>query len=420
VQLAPSPVRTSGYSVMLWLLGPLHSLTAVVAVQHLMGLAIGVIGYALLRRAGLPGWGATAAMAPVLLSAYAVQLEHFIMSDTLFALLIMIAMALVLWWPVPPVWACALAGLLLAAAGLARSEGIPLLVVFLAFLVIRSIGWGTALRVLVMSAAFVIPVAGYAAWYDQAFGTFALTSSSGAFLYGGAATFADCGKFKPPPPEAQLCLNVPVNERKWSDYYIWHGPLSKFPGGPFGPRADRLGKSFALQAIRAQPLDYARTVGTYLWKDFLPPPSLHSRDLTEHNRARHLNEFMFPAGASKQAPPPTVRIFSQYDPSGPGARAVQPYAGWIRSYQRYIIVPGPLVAAIVLAGLGGLIVAWRRFGGPALLPWLVGACLLLAPAVIAESYPRYLVGDIPPLCLAAALGVQQIAAAVRRSRARPD
>ena len=51
-----------------------------------------------------------------------------------------------------------------------------------------------------MSAAFATPVAVYAAWYDQAHGTFELTSSTGAFLYGGVATFADCAKIKPPPP----------------------------------------------------------------------------------------------------------------------------------------------------------------------------------------------------------------------------
>ena len=71
----------------------------------------------------------------------------------------------------------------------------------------------------------------------------------------------------------------------------------------------------------------------------------------------------------------------------------------------------------MLAGLGGLIVAWRRFGGPALLPWLVGLCLLVTPAVIVESYPRYLVSDIPPLCVAAAIGIQQIAGAAKRFRA---
>ncbi|MBO0815602.1 MAG: hypothetical protein J2P30_10755, partial [Actinobacteria bacterium] len=78
----------------------------------------------------------------------------------------------------------------------------------------------------------------------------------------------------------------------------------------------------------------------------------------------------------------------------------------------------PLLGAIVLAGLGGVIVSWRRFGGTALLPWLVGLCLLVTPALIVASVPRYIVGAIPPLCVAAAIGVQQIAGAAKGFRAR--
>lgn len=416
VHLAPGTVRPAGYSVMLWLLEPFHSLTAVVGVQHLMGLGIAVVGYAVLTRVGLPGWGATLAMVPVLLSAYAVQLEHFVMSDTLFAALVMIAVALMMWSPVPPVWACALTGLLLAAAGLTRSEGTPLLIVFLIVLGIRFAGRRTVISVIAMCAAFAIPVAGYAAWYDSVHGTFELTSSTGAFLYGGVATFADCAKIKPPATERRLCLNVPVSERLWPDYYIWGGPLRNVPGGQFGTRADSLGRDFALRAIRAQPLDYLQTVARSFGENFLPPPSTSAANATERNRALHLKEYMFPAAPPKLPSPQAARELSRYDPGAPGLRVVQPYAGWVRAYQRYIVVPGPLLGAIVLAGLGGLIVAWRRFGGPALLPWLTGLCLLVVPAAIAEDYPRYLVGDIPALCIAAAIGIQQMAAAAKRFR----
>jgi hypothetical protein len=417
VHLAPGAVRPSGYSIMLWLLEPFHSLTAVMAVQHLIGLGIAAVGYAVLRRAGLPGWGAALAMAPVLLSAYAVQLEHFVMSDTLFTALVMIAIALMMWWPDPPVWACALTGLLLAAAGLTRSEGAALLIVFLIFLGTRFRDRRTVVGAMAMCAAFAIPVAGYAAWYDSVHGKFELSSSTGAFMYAGVATFADCAKFSPPAAERRLCLNVPVSERKWPDYYIWAGPLPNVPGGSFGQRADSLGKGFALRAIRAQPLDYLRTVAGSFVEDFLPPPSASARSATERNRALHLNEYMFPAAPPKPPSPHAAGEFSRYDPAAPGLRVVQPSMGWVRAYQRYIVVLGPLLGLIVLLGLGGVIVAWRRWGGPALLPWLVGLCLLAAPAAIAESYPRYLVGDIPPLCVAAALGVQQTAVAVKRFRA---
>lgn len=418
VHLSPGVVRPSGYSIMLWLLEPVHSLLAVVGIQHLMGLGIAVLGYALLRRAGLPDWGATLAMVPVLLSAYAIQLEHFLLSDTLCAFVVMIAVALMMWWPDPPVWTCALTGLLLAAAALIRSEGTPLLIVFLIFLVTRFAGWRTLANVAVLCAAFAIPVAGYAAWYDSVHGTFELTSSTGAFLYGGIATFADCAKIKPPASERRLCVNTPLSERVRPIDYIWRGALRTIPGGPFGKRADKLGRDFALRAIRTQPLDYLRAAGRSFWEGFLPPPSIHADTEVARAWAFFQNEYMFPAAPPPLPVPHAAREFSTYDPAGPGLRIVQPYAGWIRAYQRYIFVPGPLLGAIVLAGLGGVIVSWRRFGGTALLPWLVGICLLAVPAAIVASTPRYVVGAIPPLCVAAAIGVQQIAGAAQRFRAR--
>ncbi len=138
----------------------LHSLAAVIVIQHLMGLAIGMLGYALLRRRGLPGWGAALAMAPVLLSAYAIQLEHFLLSDTLFALLVMMALVAMMWWQDPPLWACALAGLLLAAAAIVRTQGTPLLIGFAVCMLIRFAGWRTLASVAVLCVACACPLAG--------------------------------------------------------------------------------------------------------------------------------------------------------------------------------------------------------------------------------------------------------------------
>jgi hypothetical protein len=417
VRMAPGLVRPSGYSAMLWLLEPFHSLALVLGVQHAMGLGIGVAGYALLRRVGLPGWGATLAMVPVLLSAYAIQIEHFLVSDTLFAFLVMIAVAAMMWWRDPPVWACGLAGLLLAAATLVRSQGLPLLIVFLACLFIKFTGWRTIAGALVMCAASAIPLAGYAAWFDSAHGTFRLTASDGAYLYSGVTTFADCAKINPPPQERRLCLNVPVSEREWPGFYIWSStsPLHAVPGGAFGKRADSLGTSFALRAIRAQPLDYLRLAGRSFWQSFLLEPSTHTGPIMQRVWAASQNGYMFPAAPRKlPTAPNAVRDFSRYDRSGPGMRVVQPYASWVFADQRYIVVSGPLLGVIVLVGLGGLIVAWRRVGGPALLPWLTGLVLLVTPAVIVEFDPRYVVCTIPPLCVAAAIGAAQIAGLAKR------
>ncbi len=419
LRMEPGLIRPTGYSAMLWLLRPVHSLAAVIAVQHAMGLGIGIAAYALLRRLGLPGWGATLAAAPVLLSAYAIQIEHFLLSDTLFAFLLMTAVAAMMWWPDPPVWVCALAGLLLAAAALVRTQGIPLLVVFLGYLIIRFAGWRTLAGALVMCAVFALPVAGYAAWFDSVHGTFQVTGSDGAYLYSRVTTFADCAKIKPPPAERRLCLKVPVSERSLPTFYLWSAtaPLNTVPGGQFGKLAGSLGTNFALRAIRAQPLDYLRTVGYYFWESFLLHSGSHPSVTLPWQAANTQMDYEFPAASPLPPPSYADPYFYAYDRAGPNQPVVQPYAGWVLSYQRYVVVAGPLLGVIMLVGLGGLIVAWRRIGGPALLPWLTALVLMVIPPAVSDFDPRYLVGAIAPLCVAAAIGVQQIAGLAERFRA---
>ena len=81
LRLTPSPSKAMGYPFLLKLLQPFHSLTLVAAVQHLMGLAIAVMIYALLRRARLPRWAAATLTVPVLYDAYQIELEHLLMAE---------------------------------------------------------------------------------------------------------------------------------------------------------------------------------------------------------------------------------------------------------------------------------------------------------------------------------------------------
>jgi len=130
--------------------------------------------------------------------------------------------------------------------------------------------------------------------------------------------------------------------------------------------------------------------------------------------ARLQRDYMFPAASP--APPPHYadHYLNAYDPAGANLRVAQPYADWVRAYQRFIVVSGPLIGVITLTGVAGLIVAWRRLGGPVLLPWLTGLALLVTPAAVADFDPRYLVCAIPPLCIAAAIGVRLIVSRFRR------
>ena len=54
LRLIPDPARVGGYGFMLWVLRPLHSFALVAAVQHLMGLAMGVLVYLLARMDSMP------------------------------------------------------------------------------------------------------------------------------------------------------------------------------------------------------------------------------------------------------------------------------------------------------------------------------------------------------------------------------
>src|ERR1022692_4466242 len=91
LNLFPGTSRESGYGLLLYLLRPFHSFALVTGLQHLMGLAIAVMTYALLRRYGLPGWGATLATLPVLLDVYQIQLEQEMLASATFGFFVLAA-----------------------------------------------------------------------------------------------------------------------------------------------------------------------------------------------------------------------------------------------------------------------------------------------------------------------------------------
>ena len=93
----PNLSKSTGYSFFLRALLPFHCLTLVTVVQHLMGLAVAVMIYVLLRRNNVSKIWSTAATLPVLLDGYIIEDEHLIMAETLFTFLLMLAMLLILW-----------------------------------------------------------------------------------------------------------------------------------------------------------------------------------------------------------------------------------------------------------------------------------------------------------------------------------
>src|SRR6201996_6571833 len=96
LRLVPDPSRVGGYAALLWILRPLHSFATVGLVQHLMGLAVAIMVYALARRYGLPAWAATLVTLPLLFDAYQLQVESDIVPGSSFGLLVVVALYLML------------------------------------------------------------------------------------------------------------------------------------------------------------------------------------------------------------------------------------------------------------------------------------------------------------------------------------
>jgi hypothetical protein len=417
----PHPVRPDGYSFFLLLLRPFHSFALVVGLQHLMGLAMAVMIYGLLRgRFGLPAWGATLAAAPVLLDAYQIQLEHLILSDVPFTFMVIAVVTALMWFggggqpsgdrvkraggrlkqPTPSWKVGAAVGLTLGLATLTRSVGLPVLLAVVIFLLFRRARW----RVIIATVALcALPLAAYSAWFKTHYGAFAMTQSNGVFLYARVYKFADCDKIKPPTEQIPLCVQ-PANRLPFSQDGIWNrrSPMHRLPAARFTEMQNRLAGDFSKRAILAQPGDYLRVVAgdfvrAFKWNRTVFPDHDTYEQYEFRDKPSALPDWRMSQDktADQEA--------AAYEQGRASTQITEPFAGIVRIYQDIFYLRGTILGGILLIGLAGMIPLWRRFGGAALLPWITAVGLLLAPAATAEFDYRYVLPATPLACLAAAL-----------------
>ncbi|HLK76605.1 MAG TPA: hypothetical protein VKU77_23565 [Streptosporangiaceae bacterium] len=463
----PDQVRPNGYPFFLQLLRPLHSYSPIALLQAAMGVLMGVAIYALLRRRGLPWWGATLPALPVLFDAYELHLEHMITADPLFIFLVTLAVVLLCWNDRPSILAMAIAGLLIGYATLVRSVGEPLLVVALVAMLVRRAGWLRLLTVLVTGLA---PIGAYMLWFHGTYGQYALTDSTGSFLYSRVSTFAQCSKMNVPPLVSYLCDPTKLKYRPVAGEYIWadnelipydsttdlskpalYTPMYLAVGSDtslrFTQPVNAQAKQFAESAIESQPMAYARVViddvlHTFGWNRQPDPHDYYgngpnfqfvSGDEMNLQIPWYVTPVQIPGNPTYQPLPgnPTfqghsssqtwcdakcrlgdpqavVIMQAERDFAGPGhgfgfTKEVQPWAHLLKTYQRYIYLPGTVLGLIVLIGAAGVLGRWRRWGGVGLLPWLVGALLIVLPAMTAGFSYRYVLAAVPVACLAAGL-----------------
>ena len=423
VTKSPDVVRSSGYPLFLLFLLPFHTLNLVTGLQALMGLAMGIAIYAALRHRGLPWWGATICALPVLFDVFELQLEHLIASDVLFYTLLTAALVLLCWWDRPPLVVAVLAGLLIGYAATVRNVGEVMLVIFLAGMLLRRMGWR---RVGATAVAGLLPIGGYAIWFNAHYGHYGLNESTGTYLYSRVQSFAECSKINPPANLRVLCDPRPPSQRPNSQEYLWSNntPLATLTGDNnvyrFTPQIESLTMKFAERAIEAQPLDYARVVARDIVTTF------------NWNRANTNNALgnLEGSGSLFRFEPTVAAVpgFVTSDPANTHAAmdfgganygrpsVVKPWSTLLQKYQDIVYLRGPLLFLFLVAGFGGIVLSMRRktkaqkekmarwgWGGLALLPWLVGAALIVLPPATAGFSYRYVLAAVPAVCLAAGL-----------------
>jgi len=341
--LHPDNLRPLGYSVFLRLLSPTGTLVAVPIVQHMIGLALVVMIYTFLLRRGAPGWVAVLACAPLALDAYVIQIEEYVLAESMFLALVLVALGALLWRAQPGCREVALAGVLIATAGLTRTAGLPLVAPAALYLIVRRVGWR---RVAVFGLAFAVPVVGYLVDYHAAHGTYAVSGYSGGFLYGRVAPVADCSRLPQlTAQERALCEHTPPASRTTgSEWYDWN--LAS-PAAPYrNPRGDRVLASFAGTVIQHQPLDYTRLVGGDILHYFLPGRSVSPQDACQdfwqYRSDVQPQLQLCSSGAAKVGwlGPITLGFSGHPESSGINVALVR----LLRGYQVVGYTPGPLLA----------------------------------------------------------------------------
>ena len=405
--LSMGQLRPAGYPILLEVLEPFHSLLLVTTLQHLMGIGLGAIIYGVLRTRGLPAWGATLAAAPTLFDSRQIWLESSILPDTLFTLVLMIAVAILIAAPKLAIWQAVIVGLLVSWASIIRGNGAPVFVIIFAFLLIQRARWRVLTACL---AAFAVPLLGYALLFFSDYGQFDITNSTGMFLWSRTMSFANCAIIKPPADLVPLCpqnqpghptspapaWSVPalLSERSPAAYLWASGAWYQHDAHPgINAYNNKLAMQFTARAIEAQPLDYAKTVGEGVFLTFFA---------TDRSQT-YLSDHFTVAPHVTTLAPYMKSDEHKYAHTTSNTHVVRPWAFFMFIYQLPVWFPGVVFFAVVVAGLVLLIRRWRGWGRYAGLAWGVAVVNLVLPIAAAELDYRYALSAVPFACLALGL-----------------
>jgi 4-amino-4-deoxy-L-arabinose transferase-like glycosyltransferase len=402
-----------GYLALLWPLQRTGGLAGVAAGQHILGLGMAWLLYAVLLRRGMWRWAAALAAAPVLLDGYQLQAEQTIMPDVLFEALIVAGLALLLWRRNPAAWQVGLAGLALGVAVDVRQVGAVLILPAVAFLLVCAIRGRRLAESALLTVGSMIPVLIYLVVQLAVSGHFTFTQRNSYVFYGRAAAAADCATLRLPPDERSLCPSPQVVGTMGIDGLVGDpaGPLLSYqppPGRTLGAMADRFERAVVMQ----QPV----AVVDAIHRDFIKLFAL-TRNTAPGDMP--ISRWQFQTTYPAYPPLITLGYVASIRPGGGQPSVIRPLAEVLRDYQLHGgYTPGPLLAVAALAGMAGsCMLGGRRREHTAtatacLLTTTMAIILLLASDAYEFSW-RYQLPALVLLPPAGILGAAAIATAMR-------
>lgn len=403
----------AGYPLFIRVLHALSAhLSGLILVQHALGVASAALLYLIIRRLTGSGLLGLIPAAVVLLDGFGIWVEHSPLSDTLFTIVVLLALFLALRGTTGSRWRWVAIGALIAICGLVRPVGLILLPVFIVWMLWsrRESGWARWGTVAALVGPGIVLLAGYVALQRANTGFLGLTQDSGRVLYARVAVFARCSEFTPPPGTAALCQTTPPGRRPSPNQYLTgfpdHGSGLSPAGrsispawGRFGPPPGGNGQltDFALAAVVHQPLDYLARVAD----DF------HDYWADDHRRF---------IAAAAEINPGVENVVASYYPTSAGATSVG--SGFLRWYGETIQISGLLLIALLVASLAGPLAPDPRIRKAAILLATTGWLLPLAADATATVDPRYFLPAYGPLAASAALGLRAAPGRLRRAGSR--
>jgi hypothetical protein len=404
------------------------NLNTVVAVQHLLGLAIAVAIYVVLLRRGVFRWLAALAIAPVLLDGYQLQNEQAIMPGTWFEALIVAGIAILLWQPAVSWRRAVVAGIVLGTSATVAQVGealIPAAALFV--LAAGSASWRQAIaKAAALCAACALPILAYSTGSYLLGQGFFLSHQGVTSVYGRMASAVDCATIRLPPAERGLCP-TPAQQARGNDWleYATYAPVQHYYDDRLLlPQVNSLVTSFNHAVLTQQP---SRVLDAYV-RDVL---KLFAVDRVTAPGDPPISRWQFQTTYpyfSSHATPAIVR--AAVDRFGGGQPAVwRPVAVFLHSYQLdggY--TPGPLLLLFTVTGLAGSAFVLRRRADPAVRQLALACLLFFACAVtvtlISDLFVfswRYQLPALVTLAPAGVLGISVISASLRtRRQLRPS